>query len=67
MTSTFVKEMQILSEILLQYIYYRNPFYVLYCHVSGDAPRITCHFTVVDEFKTLVINCHDDKAVFVSG
>ena len=55
--------MQILSEILLQYIYNDNKFYVLYWHVFGDAPRITYHFTVLDEFKTQVINCFDGQAV----
>ena len=59
--------MQILSEILLQYIYYQNQFYVLYCHVFGDAQRITCPFPVVDEFKTKVIDCLDGEAFYVSG
>ena len=35
----------------------------LYFHVFGDAPRITCHFTVLQEFKTQVINCLDGQAV----
>ena len=55
--------MQILSEILLQYIYNHNQFYILYCHVFGDAPCITCHFTVLDQFKSQVINCLDGHAV----
>ena len=55
--------MQVLSEILLEYIYYHNQFYISYCQVIGDAPRITCHFTVLDEFKTQVINCLDGQAV----
>ena len=46
--------MQISSEILLQYIYNHNLFYMLYCHVFGDAPLITCYFTVLHEFKTHV-------------
>ena len=53
--------MQILSEILLKYIYNQNQFYLLYCHVF--AQRITCHFTLLDEFKTQVINCPDGQAV----
>ena len=55
--------MQISSEILLQYIYIHNQFYMLYCHMFGDAQCITCHFTVLDEFKTQVINCLDDQVV----
>ena len=47
--------MQILSEMLLQYIYNHNQFYILYCHVFGDAPHITCHLIVKLEFKTQVI------------
>ena len=58
--------MQILSEILLQYIYYHKQFDVLYCHVIWDAQRITCHFTVQDEFKTQVINCLDVQAAYLS-
>ena len=50
-------------QILLQYIYNQNQFYILYCHVFGDAPRITCHFTVLEEFKSQVINCLDGQAV----
>ena len=42
--------MQFLCEILLYYINNHNQFYILYCHVFGDAPRITCHFIVMDEF-----------------
>ena len=55
--------MKILSEILLQYIhvYNHNQFYVLYCHVFGYAPRITCHFTY--KYKTQVINCLNGQAV----
>ena len=48
--------MQILSEILLQYIIIYITISVYYCHVFEDAPRITCHFTVLEEFKTQVIN-----------
>ena len=33
----------------------------------GDAPRVTCHVTVLQEFKTQVINCLNDQAVKVSG
>ena len=55
--------MQILFEILLQYIYNHHQFYIVYCHVFGDAPLIICHFTVLDEFKTQVINCLDGQAV----
>ena len=65
-TSTFVKEMHILSENLLQNIYNifnHNQFYILYCHLFWDAPRITCHLPVLDEFKTQVINCLDDQVV----
>ena len=58
--------MQILSENLLQYIYNHKQFYVLYCHVIWDAQRITCHFTVLDEFKTQVNNCLDVQAVCLS-
>ena len=47
-----MKEIQILTKILLQYIYNHNQFCIVYCHVIGDTPRITCHFTVLDEFKT---------------
>ena len=43
--------MQILSEILLQFIYNHNQFYILYCHEFGDAPRITCHLTVWTSLK----------------
>ena len=43
--------MQILYESLLQYIFNQNQFYPLYRHVFGDAPRITCHFTVLKELK----------------
>ena len=35
----------------------------LYCNVFEDAPRISCHFTVLQEFKTQVINCLDGQAV----
>ena len=69
MTSIFVKKMQILSEIMLQKIYNmynHNQFYILHYHVFGDAPRISCHFTVLDEFKTQVINSLDGQAVWVS-
>ena len=55
--------MQISSEILLRYIYNHYPFDILYGHVFGDAPRITFHFTVLDAFKTHVINCIDGQAV----
>ena len=55
--------MQTLSEILLQYMFNHDQFYMLYCYVFGDAPRITCHFTVLDDFLTQVINCLDGQAV----
>ena len=35
----------------------------LYFHVFGDAPCITCHFTVLQEFKTQAIKCLDGQAV----
>ena len=55
--------MQILSEIMLQCVYNHNQFYILYCHVFGDTPRITFHFSVLDELKkTQVINCLDGQA-----
>ena len=53
--------MQILSESLLQYIFNQNQFYPLYHHVFGDAPRITCQFTLLKEFKTQIINCLDGQ------
>ena len=40
--------MQILSEILLQYKHNHNQFYILYCHVFGDAhalPVISLYWT----------------------
>ena len=59
--------MQISSEIMLQYISNHNQFNILYCHVFGDAPRITYHFTVLDDFKTQVSNGLDGQAVWVLG
>ena len=34
--------MQILPEILLQYIYNHNQFYILYCHEFGELSFVKC-------------------------
>ena len=47
------------NTIMVIYVLQQN----LYFHVFGDAPCITCHFTVLQEFKTQAIKCLDGQAV----
>ena len=48
---------------LLLFTFKLQHFDKLYCHVFGDVPCITCHFTVLQELKTQIINGLDGQAV----